>query len=1064
MASYSCRRYLAYNLTPVAGVAAHISRNDHPADVYVTSSIMAPLPLSGAVEFPVTVFGCFLVCHNRGRFLFKYQDSEALLAAQPDPVNDLVEAWNRELMSCARDSYVEMILEIQKLRRDPLSSAVKSNAGRALSLSLKAYGVRIYSFWPRSSKQNLICQTGNSKYSDSTEILKADWECLVEQVIKPLYAHVINLPVWQLYSGNLVKAEEGMFLSQPGNGVGCNLVPATVCSFVKEHYPVFSVPWELVTEIQAVGAKVQEIKPKMVRDLLRVSSTSIVLRSVDTYVDVLEYCLSDIQLPGSSNFNGDDASTSSINSTIHRASSVSVPYERGFPGLSAESATSSGDALEMITSLRKAIFDFGRGVVEDIGRTGGPSVQRNIIGVSSNGSSGREDQKLLLIAAEIKGLPCPTATNHLTKLGVTELWYGDDEQQALMIPLVAKFIHPKILGRSILADIFSNPALQTMLKLQNFSLRLLACHMRLLFHANWVSHVMASNMAPWFSWEKKSSSGGEGGPSPEWIRLFWKSFSWPPEDLSLFSEWPLIPAFLGRPILCRVRERHLIFIPPPFTDPTSAEVVSEVVLTGRDPAVLPRSLTSESRLLKSYVLAFEGVRTKYPWLFPLLNHCNIPIYDLSLMDCAAASNCLPSPTQSLGQVIASKLVAAKHAGYLAEVTSLSTSDRDELFTLFANDFFSHSSNYGIEELKVLRFLPIYKTVVGSYTRLDREDQCMISSNSFLKPYDERCLSYSSDSIGCSLLRALGISELHDQQILIRFGVLGFEGKPRSEQEDVLIYLYTNWQDLQADSSLVEALTETKFVRNADEFSTDLFRPKDLFDPTDAILTSVFSGERKKFPGERFSAAGWLQILRKIGLQTATEADVILECAKRVEFLGCEFLKTRNLDNFELDVTNSQNEVSLEIWSLSVSVVEAILTNFALFYGNNFCNVLGKIACIPAELGLPNFGSKKSCKRVLTSYSEAILSKDWPLAWSCMPILSKHAVVPPEYSWGALHLRSPPAFSTVLKHLQVICSIIPYYVQQRLLFEINILLIEMCPRSLEATVVKTHLLTGQLRPV
>ncbi|KAM4120132.1 hypothetical protein ACJW30_03G110200 [Castanea mollissima] len=1013
------RRYLAYNLTPVAGVAAHISRDGRPIDVYSTSSMMSPLPLSGAVDIPVTVFGCFLVCHNQGRFLFKHQDRQALVVAQPDPGNRLIEAWNRELMACVRDSYIEMILEIQKIRRDPLSSAIESNAAYAISLSLKAYGDQIYSFWPRTSKHTLINQSGNGKNSVSTEMLKADWECLIEQVIKPFYAHTINLPLWQLYSGNLVKAEEGMFLSQPGNGVGDNLLPCTVCGFVKEHYPVFSVPWELVTEIQAIGATVREIKPKMVRDLLRASLTSIVLRSVDTYVDVLEYCLSDIQLPVTSNFNEDDASHNPVNSNSINRASAFVPYGRGFPGLSTEGAVSSGDALEMVTSLGKAIFDFGRVVVEDIGRTGGPLVQRNTIGSSSNSSSGSVNQKLLSIVAELNGLPCPTATNHLTKLGVTELWYGDKEQQALMSPLAAKFIHPKILDRSILADFLSNPALQTLLKIQKFSLHLLASHMKLIFHANWVSHVMGSNMAPWFSWEKTSSSGGEGGPSPEWIRLFWKIFSSSSEELSLFSDWPLIPAFLGRPILCRVRECHLVFIPPSVTDPGSADGVLEMGATGRDPTMLPMNLTSDSRLLQSHVLAFEVSRTKYPWLLSLLNHCNIPIYDITFMDCAASCNCLPIPSQSLGQVIASKLVAAKQAGYFLELTSLSTSDRDELFTLFANDFFSNSSNYKNEELEVLCSLPIYKTVVGSYTRLHREYQCMISSNSFLKPYDEHCLAYSTDSIECSLLRALEVPELNDQQILTRFGLPGFERKPQSEQEDILIYLYMNWQDLQVDSSLIEALKETKFVRNAVEFSTDLFRPKDLFDPTDALLTSVFIGEGKNFPGERFSTDGWLRILRKIGLRTATEADVILECAKRVEFLGSECMKSGNLDDFELDITNSQNEVSMEIWSLAGSVVEAIFTNFAVLYGNNFCNLLGNIACIPAEHGLPNFGGKKGGRRVLTSYSEAILSKDWPLAWSCTPILSRQAIVPPEYSWGALHLRSPPAFSAVLKHLKII---------------------------------------------
>lgn len=385
---------------------------------------------------------------------------------------------------------------------------------------------------------------------------------------------------------------------------------------------------------------------------------------------------------------------------------------------------------------------------------------------------------------------------------------------------------------------------------------------------------------------------------------------------------------------------------------------------------------------------------------------------------ATPCNYFFTPSQSLGQVIASKLVTAKHAGYFPEITSFLASDRDELFTLFASDFSSNGSEYAREEIDVLRDLPIYKTVAGTYTKLDNQDICMISSNTFLKPYDEQCLSYATDSVSSQLLRALGVPELRDQQILVKFGLPGFEEKPQAEQEDVLIYLYTNWQDLQQDSSVVEALKETTFVRSADELSTQLFEPNDVFDPGDALLTSVFSGERKKFPGERFVTDGWLQILRKTGLRTSTEADVMLECAKRVEFLGAECTKYRGpVDDFDADSFNSKNEVSLEIWLLAETFVKAVFANFAILYRNNFCNLLRKIACIPAEKGFPNFGGKKGGRGVLCSYTESILLKDWPLAWSCAPILTK-SVVPPEYSWGALQLRNPPAFSTVLKHLQV----------------------------------------------
>ena len=1012
------RRYLAYNLTPVAGIAALVSSNGHHADVYSRSSIMAPLPLSGCINMPVTIIGCFLVCHNRGRYLFKYQDRGASAEGHFDAGNQLIESWNREVMSCVCDSYVEMVLEIQKLRRDIPSSLFDSNAYSAISVSLKAYGDQIYSFWPRSCESQVRndqhANLDNNPPSPTTVILKADWECLKDRVIRPFYSRIIDLPVWQLYSGNLVKAEEGMFLSQPGNGLVGNLLPATVCSFVKEHYPVFSVPWELVTEIQAVGFPVREIRPKMVRDLLKVSSKPFALRSVDMYIDVLEYCLSDFQQTESSSSarDNDPATTNSFSreTDIHRITSSQRGYN--IQGSTTRGEASSGDALEMMTSFGKALFDFGRGVVEDIGRSGGPGAYNNVMtSIDQN-----RDQKFILIASELKGLPFPTGTSRLKKLGFTELWIGNKEQQSLMLPLGEKFIHPKIIDRPLLGDIFSNFALQSLLKLRTFSLNLLANHMKLIFHEDWVNHVMGSNMAPWLSWEKLPSSGSQGGPSPEWIRTFWKSFRGSPEELTLFSDWPLIPAFLGRPVLCRVRERHLVFIPPllEHSNSTSGILERESAESYVSGVGMTRDNTSETDLAESYISAFERFKTSYPWLLPMLNQCNIPIFDEAFIDCAASSNCFSISGQSLGHVIASKLVGAKQAGYFTEPTNLSTSNCDALFSLFSDEFLSNDFPYSREEIEALRSLPIYKTVVGSYTKLQGQDQCMIPSNSFLKPYDEHCLSCATDSNESSFLRALGVLELHDQQILVRFGLPGFERKSQNEQEEILIHVFKNWHDLQSDQLVVEALKGTKFVRNSDEFSTDLLKPMDLFDPGDAILISIFFGERRKFPGERFSTDGWLRILRKLGLRTATEVEVIIECAKRVEFLGIECMKSGDLDDFETDIINSHSEVSPEVWALGGSVVEFVFSNFALFFSNNFCDLLGKIACVPAELGFPGVG----CKRVLASYNEAILSKDWPLAWSCSPILSKQHTVPPEYSWGPLHLRSPPAFSTVLKHLQV----------------------------------------------
>ncbi|KAJ0674652.1 putative transcription factor C2H2 family [Helianthus annuus] len=1002
------RRYLAYNLTPVAGVAVHILRNGHLADIPTIRSIMSPLPLSDCISMPVAILGCFLVRHNQGRYIFMYQDSESLSKAQPNAANQLIEAWNRELMTCVRDSYVRLVLEMFKIRRDPSTSTLESRATHSINMALNACGSQIYSFWPTSSGKLIFNDNEDVHDLVLTKTLKADWNCLVDQVVKPFYYRLVDLPVWQLYSGNLVKAEEGMFLSQPGSRIGGNVLPATVCAFVKEHYPVFSVPWELVSEIQLIGFHIREIKPKMVRDLLKHSPTSIAIQSIDTYVDVLEYCLSDIQLLEPSNADG--PSTSSADGpSPHESSGPSRSPTLTSPG--------QGDPIEMVASISRALFDFGRGVVEDMGRGGGSLTERYNFPVAGFDNRTRSvDRNLLKVATELKGLPCPTATSRLTKLGLTELWVGNEQQQSLMIPLAAKFIHPHILERPTLARIFTDYDLLSLLKLHIFSPRLLADHMSSLFHENWVNHVINSSPAPWFSWENNASSVREGGPSQNWARLFWKSLGGS-HDLPLFSDWPIVPAFLGRPVLCRVKHCNLIFIPPMLADSDSENAIIKWGL--EDDVACLDSLPEE---VQPYMLAFKVTGKKYPWLYSLLNRCNIPIVDASFMDCVPPRSFFPAVGQSLGQTIANKLVAAKNSGYLPELTSFLASDCDQLFSLLASDFSYNGSDYTREDLEVLRDLPIYKTVTGTYKKLNIQETCIIALNTFLKPYNDRCLYYGSESVESQLVKALGVTELQDKQILVRFSLPEFENKPQSEQEDILIYLYTNWQDLQQDSQVIETLKETKFVKSADEQSEDVHKPKDLFDPGDSLLASVFSGEVQKFPGERFVSDGWLNILRKSGLQNTGDPDIVLECARRVEFLGAESMKPKSsgfVDDFEEDFSNTRSEVPLTIWSLAETLIGAIFANFAVLYSNNFCNTLGKIACVPAEKGFPSVSGKKGGKRALCSYSESILLKDWPLAWSTAPILSKQSMVPPEYSWGPLQLRSPPPFTIVLKHLQAI---------------------------------------------
>lgn len=1008
------RRYLAYNLTPVAGVAAHIARNGVPTNINASGCILSPLPLSGSISMPVTTLGHFLVRHDSGRYIFGSRHDNSLRELEMNR-KKLVEAWNEELMLCVRDSYVEMVLEFQKLRKDPQSSAIESRSAHSVSMILQAYGDRVYSFWPRS-KQHTVSLTGHGSTAtnlSSPRTSKEDWQSLIEQVIKPFYLRLADLPVWQLYRGNLVKVDEGMFLSHSGSGDDDNLPSATVCSFIKEHYPVFSVPWELVSEIQAVGVTVREIRPKMVRGLLK-DSSSVLLRSIETYIDVLEYCFSDmdpyrfsdLHRPHESQPNSQLAEPVNYSiSNFMTSSSSSLSYHTSThrPG------ASGGDALEIMTYFGKALYDFGRGVVEDISKTSDPASHR---------AQTVENNVLSSIISELKGVPFPTSTKCLARLGVTELWIGSEEQQLLMYPLLGHFIHHQCLEKPFLALLLSTQVIHTPLKLRSFSPHLLSGHLKHIFDERWVHHAVEKK-SQWIPWDSNADSS-TSGPTPKWIRSFWKIFSSLNGELSLLSDWPLIPAFVNRPVLCRVKECHLLFVPP--VDDSNAQTlhVSGVVddVAGEVDVSGPcGDETGEVEQKSALCTAFDSMNSKFPWLPALLNQLNIPIFDLSFPECGAICNLFPSRDRTLGQTIASKLVSAKNNNHLSSSVSLSSEDCDRLLALFVSEFRLSSNHlYQREELDVLRELPMYKTVTGTYTSLLGSDHCILSPTAFFHPSDSRCLSSSANAN--LFLQALGVEQLNDQEILVRFALPGFGNKTAQEKEDILAYLYSNWRDLQLNSAVVNTLRETNFVINANEFCTELFKPKELLDPSDALLASVFSGERNKFPAERFMSDGWLGILRKAGLRTSIEADMIVQCAKKIETMGNVVMSSlEDQDDFEADLSDRKNEIPLELWSLAESVVNVILANFATLYDNGFCQKIGEIVFVPAEKGFPSIGGKRGGRRVLASYSEAILSKDWPLAWSSAPILAKQAIVPPEFSWGAFRLRSPPAFSTVLKHLQ-----------------------------------------------
>ncbi|KAJ7566796.1 hypothetical protein O6H91_02G118900 [Diphasiastrum complanatum] len=1012
------KKYLSYNLTPIAGVAAHISRNGSAPPTALESCILAPVPLPTAFNLPVTIMGHFLVSLSGGRHISNCSDTpiKASTAVSQDPAvsqKDRVYAiWNRELLACVCDSYVELLQEVQHLHH---FRASLPDASKKLGLNISFLAGTAYSFWPRSKALlpiiGLLESASGQDNCYRNTVNDVTW--LVEWLIKPIYLRLADLPVWQLHGGTRTKLAEGVFLAPPGiehHGVAPQ---ETVCEFLKTHYRVFAVPWDLTLEVKGLGIPIKELTPHTLRNLLKVPTVAAAVPSILTQIDLLDYCSADLHsLISSFEGKGDN--------TVAPASSIAISSIRRSGQLYNSSDTSPGDMVvgedgPGFSGIGRLIADFGTGVLEDLN---GIRRDRAPSQIQVNCLSERSDAEFSMMVSDMKGLACPTAAGLMVKLGISELWLGNREQQSLLPSLEGKFVHSVCLERSSLRAVLSCEAVQAQLNIRAFSSQLLAANLGVVFSKEWLASSRNGSMLPWVPWDHEMDLSLRGGPSYEWLIYFWKNANPTSEaELSLFSHYPLIPAVASSSILVRLEQRHLVFVPPTCQDHPIDSVVSE------NRAAMPASGGEAINNSEDLRQAFENIEKHYPWLLPLLQKCQIPVYDRHFLNCNALQCLGSNQGKSIVHVILSTCLALQRAGcLLLPELALTSAECDSLFTFFAaciHEILTSSSSVPTstltdEETGFLASLPIFKTKQGNHVALNRESYYFVSPEGFIQPEEENCLPYLSASSGGSLYRCIGIPELAAHDVMARYALPKFDQLSRHQQECVLLYLLGNWSSLKQQVSVVAALKETRFVQNG-TYESKLFFPSELFDPENMLLKRIFAGENSKFPADHFCTNDWLLILRDAGLRTATNAELFLECAKKVEEHGKQNVAASDFDDFLEESSSPDGKLSSEVWDMAGMLVQEIIRNLASVYSSNFCDSLSRIVFVPAEKGIPCLG--RISQRVLASYNGAVLLKDWPLAWTCSPILAKPGVIPPEFAWGALHLRSPPPIRTVIRHLQ-----------------------------------------------
>ncbi|MCO5547273.1 hypothetical protein L7F22_000720 [Adiantum nelumboides] len=994
-------RFLAYNLSPVAGVAALVSRNGLLPPHSVKSTILCPLPLSVDCRLPVTILGCFIVSHDGYRHIFPNFSTNEISVKSPQTSLPIHSMWNQELMACVCEAYVQLLSETMFAKQEISSKKVSHGNSQIPTATWKLLSKQSYLLWPMTQKLRLA----SSKVTEevSTDALERDW--LVKLLVRPIIVRLADLPVWKLHGGFLARATEGMFLSNPGRDQLNLRPPEAVCEFLKEHYKVFEVPCELTEELQDAQVNIKVITPKMVRYLMCTLSTVPKFSTVDRYIDLLEYSFADFSVISVENQASPESSgaaaapphedfESDSNVQLFSVEESALLQSRSSSGVHA----TERDPSDIVTNIRRAFSQFGK-AVEELSTEASQklSVHKQTPAVPGSTSSASSFDKWI---SELKGLPCPTAAANILRLGKTEAWLGSFEQQKLLMPLAAKFIHTRCLDRPLLSEIFRKSSVQQALNVKPFTAQLLLENMAHVLPRQWNKRA-----SQWVEWDYLFNSR-INSPTKEWLCLFWEHVGTSPEKLLLFQQWPLLPAVLGNTVLVKVQYRHLIFIPPEFSPLMQTSPPSE----NSDDNF---GSQAENLQVSSFKRAYTEVQENHPWLFPFLLHCKVPIFDQNFLDNEVVKACFPSEGQTLSEAIRLKLLAAKDSGNLVvSELNLAASDCDALFSLFAKEFHvtpSIASSCTTADFELLRSLPIYKTTNGTYTSVDSSVHCILTPTAFFKPQSDLCLQHFPPDQGGAYCKALGIQELSNSETLVKFCFPLFSIIDVDDRERVLSYVYTHWEDLQHNEALVDALKSSRFVTNGEENDGVVYQAQDLLDPTVPLFKEVFMGKKSRFPNARFITNRWLDILRKAGLCSTLDAAALIDCAREVEDLG-------QSGSFAVLKSEDFKEVSTEVFSTAGHVVEAILANFASLYGNSFFEPLSEIAFVPTEMGLP-FKNESGRRRVLASYKQVVMLKDWPLAWTCAPILTNTSLMPPEFSWHSLHLKSPPCFETVLKHIQ-----------------------------------------------
>jgi sacsin len=528
------------------------------------------------------------------------------------------------------------------------------------------------------------------------------------------------------------------------------------------------------------------------------------------------------------------------------------------------------------------------------------------------------------------GVPAPTASGDAFPFGNGVLFVGTETMVSLVPRLRSRFLNPSLLeDSSTLAPLLNDPRFNAATKTKPFLSEELLKEL---------PNTLPARLAPAkitgapFVRRREDESGRPVSldtaetedvtpytPSNEWLRAFWDvlatSSSTPPGETfaeNPFGEWPLVSCESS--MLVRVKHVGAVFAPPvSFESNETDEVQSSEIANAR------------------FADGSDRLKSDWHWLAPALRAARFPVLDRRAgAACAAAARSAAPPADASfairtpADAFVWKLTSASacfapfaaaeesRGAFPFDFGNASREFKKTMFETLVSQFAASGFSKSRAALEAVKTrLPIFATARGDgveFILLNDEQSGEYCTCPPDVPFAEasyrskKTLAY--DAVALPLFRALGVLVLDDASLLALHVVPELGRLPIQGRAAALAYVLKHWHRLKDSETLVEALSNARFVdvddainyggettneANASEETpptskekTSLLKsPSDLYDPEVELFALTFKDKPNYFPSRAFQSREWLAVLRACGLRSAVDAKLFTECATRV---------------------------------------------------------------------------------------------------------------------------------------------------------------------------------------